>query len=88
MKDVKLVAFDCDGVLFDTEEANRSYYSEILQHFGRPAVTDEQFAFVHMHTVHESIAYLFSDEKAKEAAHVYRLSMDYQRYLRHLTVDR
>jgi HAD superfamily hydrolase (TIGR01509 family) len=87
MKDVKVVAFDCDGVLFDTEHANRAYYSEILQHFGKPAVTDEQFAFVHMHTVHESIAYLFPDEKTMEAAHVFRKSMDYQRYLRYLTIE-
>ena len=62
MKNVKAVAFDCDGVMFDTARANRFYYSHILQHFDRPAVTDEQFAFVHMHTVDESLAYLFPDE--------------------------
>ena len=56
MVNFKVVAFDCDGVLFDTEQANRVYYSNILQHFGRPAVTDEQFVFVHMHTVFESLA--------------------------------
>ena len=59
----EVVAFDCDGVLFDTEQANRVYYSNILQHFGRPAVTEEQFAYVHMHTISESLAYLFPDEK-------------------------
>ena len=68
LKHIELVAFDCDGVLFDTEQANRFYYSHILQHFGRAAVTDEQFRFVHMHTVHESMAYLFPDEKQLEAA--------------------
>lgn len=84
---VKVVAFDCDGVLFDTEQANRAYYSRILQHFGRPAVTDEQFAFLHMHTVFESLAYLFSDEKTLSAAHVFRKGMDYREYLGHLTVE-
>jgi len=59
MVSFKVVAFDCDGVLFDTEQANRVYYSNILQHFGKPVVTDEQFTFVHMHTVFESLAYLF-----------------------------
>ncbi len=87
MKHIKLVAFDCDGVLFDTEKANRVYYSSILQHFGRPAVTDEQFAFVHMHTVYESLAYLFSDEETLEAAHVFRKSMDYRQYLGYLTME-
>ena len=67
MKNVKAVAFDCDGVMFDTARANRFYYSHILQHFDRPAVTDEQFAFVHMHTVDESMAYLFPDEQTLAA---------------------
>ena len=87
MRNIELVAFDCDGVLFDTEQANRFYYSHILQHFGRAAVTDEQFRFVHMHTVDESMACLFPDEKQLEAAHIFRKTMDYRKYLRYLTVE-
>ncbi len=87
MKNVKLVAFDCDGVLFDTETANRIYYSDILQHLGRPTVTDEQFAFVHMHTVSESMAYLFPNGQDLAAAHAYRQGMDYQQYLKYLRVE-
>jgi HAD superfamily hydrolase (TIGR01509 family) len=83
----EVVAFDCDGVLFDTEQANRVYYSNILQHFGKPAVTDEQFVFVHMHTISESLAYLFPDEKTLAAAHLFRETMDYRQYLGYLTVE-
>ena len=83
----EVVAFDCDGVLFDTEQANRVYYSNILQHFGRPAVTEEQFAFVHMHTISESLAYLFPDEKTLAAAYLFRETMDYQQYLGYFTVE-
>ncbi len=83
----EVVAFDCDGVLFDTEQANRVYYSNILQHFGRPAVTEEQFAYVHMHTISESLAYLFPDEKTLAAAHLFRETMDYQQYLGYFTVE-
>jgi HAD superfamily hydrolase (TIGR01509 family) len=83
----EVVAFDCDGVLFDTEQANRVYYSNILQHFGRPAVTEEQFAYVHMHTISESLAYLFPDKKTLAAAHLFRETMDYQQYLSYLTVE-
>ena len=78
MKNVKVVTFDCDGVMFDTAQANRVYYSRILQHFGSPALTDEQFTFVHMHTVAESVAYLFPDEATLAAAHDFRKSMDYR----------
>ena len=87
LKHIKIVAFDCDGVLFDTAQANRFYYSHILQHFGRPAVTEEQFRFVHMHTLHESMAYLFPDENTLEAALVFRQTMDYRKYLSYLTVE-
>jgi len=87
MNRFEVVAFDCDGVLFDTEQANRVYYSNILQHFGRPALTEEQFTYVHMHTIFESLAYLFPDEKTLAAAHLFRKTMDYRQYLCYLTVE-
>jgi phosphoglycolate phosphatase len=87
LKHIELVAFDCDGVMFDTAQANRFYYSHILQHFGRPALTEEQFQFVHMHTVNESMAYLFPDENTLEAALVFRQTMDYRKYLSYFAVE-
>ena len=87
IKNIKLVIFDCDGVMFDTAEANRMYYSDILQSCGLPALTDEQFRFVHMHTVNESMAYLFPDENLLKAALAFRKTMDYRKYLRHHTLE-
>ena len=87
IKNIECVAFDCDGVMFDTAQANRFYYSSVLQHFGRPALSEEQFRYVHMHTVHESMAYLFPDESTLKAAHEFRKTMDYQKYLSYLTVE-
>jgi HAD superfamily hydrolase (TIGR01549 family) len=87
LKHIELVAFDCDGVMFDTAQANRYYYSHVLQHFGRPALSEDQFRYVHMHTVHESMAYLFPDENTLDAAHEFRKTMDYKKYLSFLTVE-
>ncbi len=87
VNNIKAVVFDCDGVIFDTEEANRVYYSRILQHFGRPAVTNEQFTFVHMHTVGESMDYLFPDEEIRAAAHDFRKTMDYRNYLKYFAME-
>jgi HAD superfamily hydrolase (TIGR01509 family) len=87
MKDFKVVAFDCDGVLFDTEEANWAYYNHILKHFGRPAMTPEQFAYAHQHTLDESITYLFNDEESIAAVYDYRQTMDYSVYLKLLKVE-
>jgi HAD superfamily hydrolase (TIGR01509 family) len=87
MKDLKVVAFDCDGVLFDTEAANRAYYNHLLNHFGRPAMTPEQFTYAHQHTLNQSIAHLFGDEKSITAAHAYRQTMDYSSFLKLLKVE-
>ena len=87
MKDVKIVAFDCDGVLFDTEQANRAYYNHILRHFGKPEMTPEQFAYAHQHTLNESIAYLFNDEESLAAVYDYRETMEYGAFLKLLKVE-
>lgn len=58
---IKVVAFDCDGVMFDTRQSNSAFYNTVLAHFAMPALTEAQFSFVHMHTVDRSIAHLFED---------------------------
>ncbi len=86
MKNIKVVAFDCDGVMFDTMKANMAYYNKILDHFGRPAMTTEQFAFSHMHTADQSIANLFNDMESFEAAQAYRKNMSYLPFLKYSIV--
>ncbi len=73
--------------MFDTTKANKAYYNEILAHFGRPAMTQEQFTFSHMHTVDESIAHLFSEEESIHAAQAYRKRMSYLPFLKHMEIE-
>ena len=87
MNDFKVVAFDCDGVLFDTRASNRVYYNHILEHFGRPALTPEQFAYAHQHTLKETIAYLFNDPQSIAAVYEYRQTMDYGEFIKLLKVE-
>ncbi len=87
MRNFKVVAFDCDGVLFDTEAANVAYYNHILAHFGRPAMTADQFAYAHQHTVFETIARLFEDEESIAAVLAYRETMDYSAFLKLLKIE-
>jgi HAD superfamily hydrolase (TIGR01549 family) len=87
MKNIRVVAFDCDGVLFDTEAANWAYYNHILAHFDRPAMTAEQFAYVHQHTLDESIVHLFGDDERITAVHAYRQTMDYGNFLKYLKIE-
>ncbi|MCP4110870.1 MAG: HAD family hydrolase [Desulfobacteraceae bacterium] len=87
MKDVKVVVFDCDGVMFDTKKANSAFYNQILEHFDKPGLTPEQFDFCHMHTVNESIARLFDNEKEAETAHTYRKTMGYGPFIKYMEIE-
>ena len=87
MKNLKVVVFDCDGVLFDTEEANRAYYNHILKHFDKPAMTADQFVYAHQHTLNEAITHLFGNEESIAAVHAYRQTMDYNRFLKLLRIE-
>jgi phosphoglycolate phosphatase len=87
MDNIKVVAFDCDGVMFDTTKANMAYYNEILQHFDRPTMTPDQFAYCHSHTADQSILYLFNDGKSFRAAQNYRKSMSYIPFLKYMVLE-
>jgi len=87
LKHIKIVAFDCDGVMFDTTESNTAYYNQILRHFSRPALTAEQFAYCHSHTADQAIAKLFGDEESFRAAQSYRNSMSYLPFLKYMEIE-
>lgn len=87
MKDIKAIVFDCDGVLFDSSKANRCYYNQILRHFGEPPLTPEQFAYSHMHTAKEALAYLFKDSEKLEAAQAYCKKMSYMPFIKHMVIE-
>lgn len=87
MKHIRVVAFDCDGVMFDTEAVNKAYYNQILQHVNKPDLTSDQFAFVHMHTVDVAISYLFPDKSEAAEANAYRKQMPYLPFLEKMEIE-
>lgn len=58
--------FDCDGVLFDSFESNRLYYNTILSKLDLPSMTPEQEAYVHVHAVRQSLAFITPAARASE----------------------
>jgi HAD superfamily hydrolase (TIGR01549 family) len=87
VKSLKVVTFDCDGVLFDSAAANQAYYNHLLAHFDLPAMTSEQEAYVHMHSVHESLSFLFGNPQKARAAEAYRRQVKPMPFIRLMTVD-
>ena len=84
---IKAVIFDCDGVMFDTTEANAAYYNRILKRMNRPELTPEQFAYCHMHTVDNALRFLFEDAGELEAAGAFRREMSYLDFIPRMIIE-
>jgi len=83
---LRLVIFDCDGVLFDSRESNRAFYNQLLSERGKSRLTEEGLSYVHMHTVFEAVDYLFPEPGEREAVHAFRQSIDPEPFI-HLMVE-
>jgi phosphoglycolate phosphatase len=78
---IKLVAFDCDGVLFDSQQANIAFYNTILAHFDRPPLSPEAVDYIHSHTVGESLEHIFKGYLDLTAVLDFVRSFDYSPYI-------
>jgi len=63
---LKCVIYDCDGVLFDSFEANTKLYNDLCALVGRVPLREEEMQYVHTHTVYEAIHFLFGTENDLE----------------------
>ncbi|MBK5100099.1 MAG: HAD hydrolase-like protein [Desulfobacteraceae bacterium] len=84
---ISSVIFDCDGVMFDSRQANIHYYNHLLAHFGLPPMTEDKVSFVHMHTANESVSYIFQGTPYVEEAEEYRLQMDYAPFIKDMIIE-
>jgi phosphoglycolate phosphatase len=78
---LKLVGFDCDGVLFDSRDANIAFYNDILARFGFPPMASPTVDYVHSHTFRESLEYLFRESQVLEEVLDFCRTIDYQRFI-------
>jgi phosphoglycolate phosphatase len=88
MTELKIVVFDCDGVLFDSRESNRRYYNDLLTKFGRPKMTEDELQYVHSHNAPDATRHIFRhDAEEGKRAEAWRRSVDYSPYLRHMIME-
>lgn len=87
---LKIIIFDCDGVMFDSKNSNCQFYNHLLQHFGKPPMTEAELDFVHMHNTSNSIAHIFRHYPTQDLQEVdrYRLSCDYAPFLQLLEMEK
>ncbi len=87
MKRISAVIFDCDGVMFDSRQANVNYYNHVLARFNLPPMIEEEEGFVHMHTADESIRHIFRGTPFVEQARAYRMQIDYTPFIKDMVIE-
>ncbi len=87
MAGIKAVIFDCDGVMFDTAEANRLYYNKVLNQFKKPPLSDEQFYKVHMFTVKQALEYLFPEMHSLDEVYHFMKDQGYYQFIPHMKME-
>jgi HAD superfamily hydrolase (TIGR01509 family) len=85
---VRCVIYDCDGVLFDSFEANTKLYNDFCMKMGREPLKPEEMEYVHMHTVYEAIHFIFGKDKGMERRALELLKeIDLREYIVYLKME-
>jgi len=84
---LKVVVFDCDGVLFDSKEANVHFYNHVMEYVGHPPVRPDQRDFIHMYPVKESLLFLLGSGPVHNRAQEYVQTIDFRFFNQYLRCE-
>jgi len=87
---IRCVIYDCDGVLFDSLEANTKLYNDLCAMVGREPLRPEEIDYVHTHTVFEAIHFIFGgrDDLEKKALEILKeKQVDLKKYVHYLKME-
>jgi HAD superfamily hydrolase (TIGR01509 family) len=86
---IRCVIYDCDGVLFDSIEANKKLYNDLCALVGRAPLSEEEVKYVHTHTVYETIHLIFGKEDGleKKALDSLKKEIDLRDYIVYLKME-
>jgi phosphoglycolate phosphatase-like HAD superfamily hydrolase len=89
MDATQVVIFDCDGVLFDSKEANIAFYNEILAQFNLPPMSQEEVEYVHVSTAEGALNYLLArrDSHVLEEILTHKPRVDYTPFIRLMRME-
>ena len=87
-KNIRCVIYDCDGVLFDSLEANGRLYDDVCAAIGRASLNEEELQYVHCHTVIEAIQFISKkDGDLEMKAREILKQIDLRKYIVHLRME-
>ncbi|MBJ6723539.1 HAD family hydrolase [Geomesophilobacter sediminis] len=79
---IKAVIYDCDGVLFDSFEANFAFYSQIVERFGKPPLDRsdaDTMRILHTYANKEVLEYLFAADTPMDQVRAFSAAIDYRK---------
>ncbi len=87
--EIDCVIYDCDGVMFDSLDANRRLYLQIAQSIGRAPLTEEEVRYCHTHTVYDSLRYMFRENEAleKKAVEFLKKEINFKDFIVYLKME-
>jgi phosphoglycolate phosphatase-like HAD superfamily hydrolase len=80
------IAFDMDGVIFDSRNANKAYYNLIRNELGLGPMNEVEEEYVHAHAVHDSLAFIVPEE-LRDKVQAARAAVDYRRVIPHMRIE-
>jgi HAD superfamily hydrolase (TIGR01509 family) len=87
---IRCVIYDCDGVLFDSFEANTKLYNDLCARVGRGPLQQDEMQYVHTHTVFEALRFIFGKENdlEKKALEILKeKQVDLKNYVTYLKME-
>lgn len=82
MNEIKAVIYDCDGVLFDSFEANFSFYQQVIEYFGMPPLdrsNADTMRILHTYCNKDVLSYLFAGDPRMTEVRQFSANVDYRK---------
>jgi phosphoglycolate phosphatase len=81
-REIKTVIYDCDGVMFDSFEANLAFYMQVIEHFGKPPLDRgdaDCMRVLHTYCNKDVLAYLFAGDDRLAEVRAFSATIDYRK---------
>jgi phosphoglycolate phosphatase len=86
----KVIIYDCDGVMFDSFEANLAFYNRIMAMFHLSPLdraNEEQMRVLHTYANRDVLAHFFPESGDYETAVTYAGAIDYRDLVPHMRME-
>jgi len=81
-RDIRAVIYDCDGVMFDSFEANLAFYRQVMEQFGKPPLDRsdaDTMRVLHTYCNKDVLSHLFAGDDRIDQVRAFSATIDYRK---------